>query len=485
MANKEKSIKINIALNLTRNIMKILFPLISFPYVSRVLGADGLGKVSFAQSFIGFFTLFAGLGIFAYAIREGSKLKNDKEKLGKFSTEMVIINTVSSVVTYIAFFSILFIPALMDDRTILIVFSMTIAFNVIGIEWLYNILEEYKYITIRAIAFQVISIISMFLFVKTKDDFLIYASIIVVASVGSNILNLINSRKLVKLFGYNNYNFKQHFKPIFIIFGTSIASSVYLNSDITMLSLMKGDTATGLYTVATKIKIILVTLISSLVAVLLPRLSYYAKTGKVNEYNELFKKGFNLILLISFPCFVGMFMLSENLINILSGNGYNDAIVTMKILSFTLVLSAINGIIAYHLLLPFNHERSTLIATTLGCIVNLLLNAIFIPIYSQNAAAFTTILAEFCVLIYCLRPATKIVNLSNLFGNLYQYLIASSSIVLVSYLVRRLFSNDILVFLITFIASFAIYFLILLILKNDLVIYGKNFLYRKIKKQLV
>ena len=168
---KEKSLKINMILNAIKGIMSIVFPLISFPYVSKILGVENIGKYNFSNSIINYVVLFAGLGIATYAIREGARLRNKKEEIEKFSSEMFSINIISTVVAYIGLFILLIIvPKFHEYTSLLIILSLQVIFKTIGIEWIYSIYEDYAYITLRSIIFQVLSLILLFLFVKTQND---------------------------------------------------------------------------------------------------------------------------------------------------------------------------------------------------------------------------------------------------------------------------------------------------------------------------
>ena len=178
--------------------MGFLFPLITFPYSSRVIGPVGIGKVNFAASIISYFSIIASLGISTYAIREAAKVRDDKTALSKFSKEIFTINAITTLIAYALFFTALFcIPKFNEYRILLCISSSTILFTTIGMDWLYNALEEYAYITIRSIAFQIASIVLLYAFVHTPEDYIIYGGITVFASVGSNILNFIHSRKYI------------------------------------------------------------------------------------------------------------------------------------------------------------------------------------------------------------------------------------------------------------------------------------------------
>ena len=197
---KERSVKFNFIMNFIFSVSQFLFPMITFPYVSRVLRPEGNGSIAFATSVISYFTMIAMLGIPTYGIRACAQVRDDKEKLSRTVHELLAINFVMSLVCYIAFgISMFTVERFQRDKLLLIISSAAILLNVIGVSWLYAALEQYAYITVVAILFKVIAIGMMFMFVHTKDDYIIYGAITMFASGGSYILNFLRLRKFIYL----------------------------------------------------------------------------------------------------------------------------------------------------------------------------------------------------------------------------------------------------------------------------------------------
>lgn len=237
---KERSLGLNGLLNGIRSVLNLLFPLITFPYVARVLSVDGLGKYNFANTYVGYFVLLAGLGISTYAVREGTKYRNNRLKISGFLSEIFSINLISTIIAYIMLIiSLLIFKSLYPYAICILIFSTQIAFTTIGTEWIFIIYEDYSYITIRSILVKVLSIILLFIFVKNTNDYLIYAGITVLANAGSNIFNFFYVKKFCDIKLTLDINWKYHIKPILIIFATTIAVNIYLSSDTTILGLMK------------------------------------------------------------------------------------------------------------------------------------------------------------------------------------------------------------------------------------------------------
>ena len=197
---KKKSLGVNALLNGLRSALNLIFPLITFPYVSRVLSVDGMGIYNFSNTYVNYFVLIAGLGVATYAVREGAKYRDDKEQISEFASQIFTINMFSTLIAYILLIgSLLIFSNLRNYVTCILVFSLQLFFTTIGTEWLYTIYEEYQYITVRSIAFKIISIVLLFLLVHSPNDYLWYAAITVFASVGSNILNYIHAKSFCKI----------------------------------------------------------------------------------------------------------------------------------------------------------------------------------------------------------------------------------------------------------------------------------------------
>lgn len=288
---KKKSIKLNFVMNIILTMSSFIFPLITFPYVSRVLLPVGTGKVSMATSVITYFSMFAQLGIPTYGIRACAKVRDNREKLSKVAQELLIINIIMSMISYMVLIILLFyVSKFRCEKELYVILSFNIILTSIGMEWLYKALEQYTYITVRSVIFKFIALIFMFFLVHKQTDYVIYGGITIFAASASNILNLINAHKFINLKPVGNYNFRRHLKPVLIFFAMSCATTIYTNLDTVMLGFMTTDTDVGYYNAAVKIKVILVSVVTSLGTVLLPRASYYIQRGELKEFHRITRK---------------------------------------------------------------------------------------------------------------------------------------------------------------------------------------------------
>ena len=234
-----KSLKLNFVMNAILTMSSIIFPLITFRYVSNILLPDGTGKVSFAISLITYFNMFAQLGIPIYGIRICAMVRDNKEELTRTAHELLVLNFIVGAVSYfVLLLAILFVPKLQEDRALYIIVSSTIFLSAIGMEWLYKALEQYTYIAIRSIIFKLIAMVGMFLLIHQKSDYVVYGGITVFASSAANIINLFHARKYIGFHSVGYYSIHRHLKPVLIFFAMSCATTIYTNLDNVMLGIM-------------------------------------------------------------------------------------------------------------------------------------------------------------------------------------------------------------------------------------------------------
>lgn len=484
MENKEKSLKKNFCMNAILTMSQFIFPLITFPYVSRILLAEGTGKVSFATSIISYFAMFAQLGIPTYGIRACAQVRNDKKKLSKTAREIFIINIIMSILAYIVFFIALCnVPRLKDEKTLLIIVSATIFFNAIGMEWLYKALEQYTYITIRSVIFKFIALIAMFLLIHQQSDYIIYGAISIFASSASNIFNFFNVHKYISLRPVGEYNFKQHLKAVSVFFALSCAATIYVNLDTVMLGFMKTNVDVGYYNAAVKIKTILVSIVTSLGTVLLPRASYYVEHGLKEDFYRITKKAINFVFLVATPLMLYFMFFAKEGIFFLSGNTYGGAIVPMQIIMPTLFFIGLTNIMGMQILVPLGKENIVLYSEIVGAVVDLAINYILIPKYASAGAAIGTLVAEIAVWIVqyiYLRKQIKDAYKNVRYGILILALFLGS---IASLWVKKVFSGSFIVLLNSAILFFGVYFIVLTIAKEPLIYQIEEGLLTKLKKK--
>lgn len=476
--NKSKSLFENYFFNLIKTLSGVLFPVISFAYSSRILGVDGVGQVNFAKSFITYFSMIAMLGINQYGTREAAKVRDDKKKLSEFALEILCINIVTTILAYILLFvAISAFPTLKDYTILLLINSISILLSGMGMEWLYQALEEYRYIAIRAVLFQLLALVLMLIFVRDRNDVVAYAVVNVISTSGSLVINFFHARKYICLKSLSHLEFRRHLPPMLWLFGMAVSIELYTVLDTTMLGFFRGDTAVGLYTAAVKVNRIVNTIITSLGVVLIPRLSYYVGNNERHKLNQLVKKGYNYVFLLSIPAALGLFILSDDIIRLFSGPEFVEASYTMKIITPIVIFIPFSVMTNQQTLVPLGKEKLILMSTGIGAITNIICNSIMIPFFAENGAAVGTIVAEGAVAIVCLRNASIFFSIKDIFSRYYQYWISAIPIVFVGVVTRRFISMYFLRIIVTVICSGLCYSIMLLMFKNIyfIEIYNKVF----------
>lgn len=399
--SEKKSLKLNFIMNALLTMSAFIFPLISFPYVSRILLPDGTGKVSFATSLISYFLMFAQLGIPTYGIRACAKVRDDKQKLSKTAHELLIINLVMMVLSYAALaLALIFVPRLREDRLLYIVCSLTIFFSTIGMEWLYKALEQYTYITVRSIIFKLVALIAMFALVHAKDDYVIYGGITIFASSASSVMNFFHARKYISMRPMGGYEFKPHLKAVAVFFAMSCACTVYTHLDTVVLGFMDTDTTVGYYNAAVRIKSILVSIVTSLGTVLLPRASYYVERRQMKQFHDISRKALNFVFAAAAPMMLYFILFARDGIFLLSGEEYAGSILPMRLAMPTLLFIGLSNVLGIQILVPMGKETTVLYSIIVGALVDVALNLVLIPTYGAAGAAAANTVAEFAVMVY-------------------------------------------------------------------------------------
>lgn len=466
----QRSIGVNAGLNMIRTAFQVIFPLITFPYVSRVLHVENIGIYNFCQSVISYFSLLAALGISTYAIREGARYRDNEEKMSLFASEVFSINFISTVFSYLILgVCILLVPRFNQYSSIMVALSISIMFTLIGSEWIFQIYEDYKYITIRGILFQFISLILMFVLVRNSSDLFAYVWITVISCSGANILNAVSRRKYCKIRLTINAKILTHLAPILVLFATSVATTIYTNADTTMLGFFSGNKSVGLYSVSTKIYTIVKQMLAAIIIVSIPRLSVYLGEKKIDYFNRTANQILNALVVIVVPAMVGLIALSKNIVFIIAGQEYVDANISLKILSVALLFSIFSWFYTSCILIPYRCENKVLMATIVAALVNIGLNFILIPTFQQNAAAFTTVIAELLSMVITWWYGRKYFRVSFLKKDILSVAIGCLAIWTICSISEKYISSVLISTVFSVTASVVIYMIVLLIMKNQAV----------------
>ena len=464
-----KSIKRNTILNAVQNICKILFPLITIPYASRVLQPANYGIVGFGNSIIRYFILLAGLGVSTYSQREAPAFRNDNNKFEEFSRQIFTINSISTIISYILFLLVFFTSQrLIDYRLLILIQSIAIVLPALGADWINVIYEDYLYITVRYILMQCVSLILLFALVKRQEDLYWYAAINILATTGGNLFNILYIRKYAKLKIVNPKSCIQHLRPVLILFCGTIATVIYVNSDITILGLFMRYEDVGIYTIVSNIYSVIKQLISAIITVSVPRLSFLIGNKMELEYKALAQSVLDSLISVLLPIISGLCFLSYHILNVMGGEQYLSGCYALVVLSFALFFAILAGFYSNVYLLLVKNDKLYLFATTLSAAINIGLNFLLIPKYGIISAAVTTLIAELSMSSLASYNALKIHHLLPKRMAILSAVFGSICVGIICYLIGLFHMSSILTIIVSVIVSIFWYCFVMRVFKNPI-----------------
>ena len=469
MAEKKSLVK-NSIFNMIYKGFTALFPLITTTYISRVLLPGGVGRVSYANTIVAYFTLVASLGLPSYGVKAIAQSNDTKEHRTKTFWELFTINLGATILCILAYY--LFVnnfTHFSDRKSLFNIMGLMLILNIFNIDWFYQGIEEYGYIATRSIIVKILSFVAMLCLVKNSGDYLMYAFILCIATAGNNILNAINLRKYIGK-PDRELSLGRHMRPVLVLLASTIATEVYTMLDTLMLEYYHGETSVGYYSNSVKIVRMTYTMVIALVAVFYPRISMYYKQKEYEQCNELLSKGVKILLILALPCTVGMALTADYIIPLLFGQAFLPSVGTLQILSILILIFSIAYFLGHIVLTAAGLEKKILHATVAGAIINVIANILLIPSFRQNGAAIASVLSEITVTAILLWNARGCYKIS--IGKSYVFslvtAIAVMTVVICS-LKTVLLSRPWVEVIIIAVAAIG-YFIVLLLSKNSVII---------------
>lgn len=392
-----QSVKVNYILNLINTGTQMLFPLITFPYVCRVIEADGIGQINFFQSIISYISLFTCLGIPMYAIREIARDRSDVVQMNRTAMEILLLHSMLTLVGYaIVAILCLTVPQIQVNIPLFLILSLTIFFTAIGCEWFYQGIEDFKYITIRGLIIKTVSVVLLFFFVKSKTDLLYYGCYTVFGVLGGNIFNFFRLRKYIHRENiiFSELHIKRHVKPVLKVFSFSVVTSIYLQLNTVLLGFLMNALAVGYFAAATKVMQMLLTMSACLGAVMMPRASHLIAENKEDEFNRLIQKSYDFTLAIALPMTIGLIFCAPSLITALCGVKFEHSILPSQIIAPIILMVAISNVFGIQVLFPKGKINIVTLCCGIGAVADLILNLCLIPFFSYIGTSIAYLGAE-------------------------------------------------------------------------------------------
>lgn len=406
------SLRKNLISNFILTASTILFPLITFPYITRTLSNDGIGRVFFIDAFTQYFIIFSAIGIPYYGIREVAKVKENVTATSKLVIELVILQFSLSAV-FVVIFGLLYllVPSLKHDGILVQIGCISIISNSFLIEWYYQGTEQFTFITIRSLIIKLLSVVCILYFVRNSQDFNTYYLILSLLVFANALLNFSNfiKKSYVKA---TSYNFSVHIRPLLILFSINVSVSIYTVLDTIILGLFTDPENVSYYTVPLRLVKMFWMVVGGIGTVLIPRMSSLFINNDNEGIKALMKKSFSIVFLLTIPfCFFSVYFTKE-ILTIISGDKYLNAVSAFRILSVVPLIIGVCNVLGTQFLLPIGDEKKILYGTIAGLIISLLFNIVLIPYIKFIGAAVTCVLAELTVCLYIVYAAKKRININ-------------------------------------------------------------------------
>lgn len=394
-----RSIKKNFAYSTVLTVSGYLFPLITFPYVTRVLGANNIGICNFVLSIIGYFIIVANLGMMTVAIRETAVAAGDREKLSKVFSSLLVLHLISTLAAMAALAACIFlVPRFYEHRELLWIGIGQLFFNFLTIEWFYKGIEDFKYITVRSVAVRLIQVVLTFVVVRQPDDYVNYFLLQFITVVLNALINIVYSRNFVS-FSFKDINVRPYLKSFFILGLYSIMTSMYTTFNTMYLGIVSDDTHVAYYSVATKLYSIVLALFTAFTGVMLPRNSALIAEGRMVEFRAMFAKSVKFLLVFSLPAIAVTEIFAPLIIRIMAGSGYDGAILPFRLVMPLVLIIGMEQILVIQTLMPLKKDRTILVNSVIGSILGLLLNVILVPKLQSVGSALVWICCELAILL--------------------------------------------------------------------------------------
>lgn len=480
------SVKFNAVMNIALTASNTLVALITVPYATRVLSVSGYGDVGFAQSVSSWFSVFCIMGISVYGVRECARVRDNPVRLAITVKELLCILTVTTVASLIVYAAcILLVPAFRADATLLWIFFVNALLVSYGVEWFFQAIEQYIYITIRSLVFKIISLLGILCLVRHQDDFILYGALLALVPCGNNILNIIQMFRIVDFRLTGPISIKRHIRPLFSFAMLNISTSLYGVMDSMILGLMTlGNYQVGLYQLGVRIRGAIASVVNATASATIPRLSYYNTSEDKAKYYALLRRGLGLIVSLGLAQACYLMVFGDEVVMLVASAKFSQAALPLRIMGFATFFSVINSAIGYQVLTPNNRERQLAIANAIGVPIGLTLNIVLDGRFGAIGASIAITLTEGAIMIAQIHFARDVLNRAMPVKTLVKITTAIFVATIVSMLTKAMFSHaDYFIQLaISCVSFFGVWITVVVLLKEETMLSLLTSIIRRIRK---
>lgn len=407
-----QSIKSNFLYNSALTVSNFVFPLLVYPYVSRVLGVTGVGICDFTDSIINYFLLISMMGMNIVGIREISRARGNREELNSVFSSLFTLNFITTLLALlILFICSITIEHLSAYRELMFLGGFKILFNFLIINWFFQGLENFKYVAVRTIVVKLLYVASVFLFVQNEGDYIEYYALSVLMTAGNALINFIYSRRYVT-FSLRNIDLKRFLSPFLIMGVYSLLISMYTTLNISYLGFTHGDSQVGLYATAVRLHTIALALFTAFTYVLMPRLSLYIKENRIDEFKSILHRTTEALTLLAVPVILFLGVECSDVIYLLAGPKFLEARLPMLIILPLIFIIGYEQVLVVQGLMPLKKDKAVFVNSLFGALTGVTLNVLLVSRFAATGSAVVWLCSEIVVALCSLYCMNKYIHIS-------------------------------------------------------------------------
>lgn len=437
-----KSVYINVMYSMMGVVFNTIVPIIVFPYVTRVLGVNGIGKYSFYNSAMTYAALFTGFGIALYGAREIGKCAEDIKRRSQRLAELMVINLITVAISAIWVIYFAFFSSYSNDWLIIFLFSLTLLTNAIGAEYFFVGIEMQGFMLIRNVFFKTLSTIMVFLIVKEPEHLTRYVAITTFSLAATSLTNIYYWIKLSDFRSLNVLCLTKYIKPLSSIFSIDILLRYLGLGDVVILGVFAGDNAVGIYSMGLKVFLLVSSILKVTATTLMPRSAYYLENNDSDSFFRLFNNTIRMLFLVGLPISACLYLFAEPIILILGGAQFEGSVELMKELSFFLLLNVLVNTYVFQAFYPQNKTKPIIYAHFTGLIFNVVLNCVLVPYLSYQGTFIAFAVSNLAIVGVLVGMEKSFFKTSFLLRDYYNYIISTVVSVLLVCLCLKLISSS-------------------------------------------
>ena len=479
-----KTVKKNYIYNVAYQILVVLAPLVTAPYLSRVIQPDGIGKISFIESVVSHFSLIAVMGISSYGQREISYVQDDLEKRSEVFWNTKLLGFCTSGITILVY--MLFTLFQKENSLLYLILTLNLLAVFFDITWFFQGMEDFAKTVTRNLIIKILQILFIFVFIKEKKDMILYVFGLGLFTLLGNLSLWTYLPRYIKRVPVSRLRPFKEFKTVLSLFIPSVATQIYLVLDKTMLGMITGsEYENGYYEQAMKISKMLLAFVISLSTVMVPRIGYLYEHKRKSDIERYMYRGYRFVWFLSVPMSLGIVMTAGNFVPWFLGTGYEKVIPLLKILAFLIPVIGINCVTGAQYLVPTKRQNIFTMTVSIGAVTNFCLNLILIYYFKSIGAAIASLAAETVIPMVQLVMVRKEISVSRVLGEGVHYYFAGAIMVFVLIPIAKQMTPSILHTVIIILVGAVVYFAVLLLEKDEFFISNATGILNLIKRKVI